>query len=105
MKFWAQKGRGCCREGHTRLKACPGPERMAAPRGVLCARMQASVGVGRVLGTLPDMICQVELTLGAPRKNGWAPGRGGTPAKGIEPLLQPSRGGGRAWSLRWRAVE
>lgn len=51
------------------LEGLSGPERMAAPRGVLYTGMQASVGVGRVLGTLPDMICQVEPTLGAPRKN------------------------------------
>lgn len=49
------------------------------------------MGVGRVLGTLPNLICQVETTLGPPRKDGRAPVRGGVPAMGIKPLLQPSR--------------
>lgn len=96
MKLWAQgvprvlPGRAYVFEGLS------GAERMAVPRGVLCAGVQASVGGGRVLGTLPDMICQVEPTLGAPRKDRWVPGRRGAPAMGMEPLLRPSREGSRA---------
>ncbi|PNJ43303.1 MPI isoform 9 [Pongo abelii] len=43
---------------------------MAAPRGEPLAGVSASVLVGRVLGTTPGMIGQVESAPGAPRKDG-----------------------------------
>lgn len=68
-----------------------GAAAMASQRGGLCAGVQANEGVDRVLGTLPDLIGQVEPTLGTLRKDRWASGRGGVPGMGTESLLQPSR--------------
>lgn len=75
------EGRADCREGHTCLIPVQGAS-MAAPRGEPLAGVLASVLVARVLGTTPGMIGQVESAPGAPRKDGWVPGRGGATCDG-----------------------
>lgn len=57
-------------------EAWSGTARMAVQQGGLSAGVQRSVGVGRVAGTLPDLICQVGPRLATPRKDGWALDRG-----------------------------
>lgn len=91
MKLWVQRGRALAAGKAYEREVRSGAAGMASQRGGLCVGVQASEGVDRILGTLPDLIWQVEPALGTLRKDGWASGRGGVPAMGTESLLQPSR--------------
>lgn len=62
---------------------------MASQRGGLCVGVQASESVDRALGTLSDLIWQVEPTLGTLRKDGWASGRGGYLRWGLSRYCSP----------------